>query len=70
MDYRIIMNGQEETEAPNKAILDMISRYSRQLYGFTKSEFDSIVEYDLLNIISYFYSKMNAVQKKNNMQFR
>ena len=63
MDYRIIMNGQEETEAPNKAILDMIARYSRQLYGFTKNEFDSIVEYDLLNIISYFYSKMNAVQK-------
>lgn len=33
------------------------------MFGFTRAEFDSIVEYDVINIMAYYYSKMNAQQK-------
>ena len=63
MEYCVINKGQGSSDIANKAVTGMLTEYSRQLYGFTKNEFDSIVEYDLLNIMAYFYSKMNALQK-------
>lgn len=47
----------------NAIIEQMLLENSRKLYGFTKSEFDSLVEFDLLNIMAFFYSKMDANQK-------
>ena len=63
MEYCAFNRGNRSDDAANKAVNGMLEEYSRQLYGFTKAEFDSIVEYDLLNIMAYFYSKMNALQK-------
>lgn len=47
----------------DKAITNALQRNSRQLYGFSRSEFDNIVEYDILNILAFFYDRMNAPQK-------
>ena len=63
MEYCVIHKVQNSSDIANKAIKGIFTEYSRELYGFTKNEFDSIVEYDLLNIMTYFYSKMNALQK-------
>ena len=63
MEYCVVNKGQGSSDIANKAIKGVLTEYSRELYGFTKNEFDSIVEYDLLNIMAYFYSKMNALQK-------
>ena len=64
MEYKIIDKRQGKVfMADEKVISGKIAKYSHLLYGFTKTEFDSIVEYDILNIMSYYYSKMNATQK-------
>ena len=63
MEYCVINKGLGSSNIANKAVTGMLTEYSRQIYGFTKSEYDSLVEYDILNIMSYYYSKMNALQK-------
>lgn len=63
MKYCVIGKGEKENKMADKVISSMLEEYSRQLFNFTREEFDSIVEYDVLNIMAYFYSKMNAQQK-------
>lgn len=65
MRYCVIGKGKAANEIANKAITNMLHEYSRELYDFTRLEFDNIVEYDILNIMSFFYSKMNVEQKEN-----
>lgn len=62
MKYYLI-NGEKGYQMADKAINSMLEECSRQLFNFTRDEFDSIVEYDVLNIMAYFYTKMNAQQK-------
>lgn len=64
MEYCVINKGQGASGMADKVVSNMLTEYSRQLYGFTRNEFDSIVEYDLLNIMGFYYSKMNALQKR------
>lgn len=64
MKYCVIGKGQGSSDMADKVMSNMLTEYSRQLYGFTRTEFDSIVEYDLLVIMAYFYSKMNVKQKR------
>lgn len=64
MEYCVVGKGQGTSDMADKVITSMLTEYSRQLYGFTRAEFDSIVEYDLLNIMAFYYSKMNAKQKR------
>ena len=63
MKYTTINKG-GKADMANKAVTSVLKSYSRQLYGFTKNEFNTILEFDFLNIMAYFYSKMNALQKK------
>lgn len=63
MEYNVINKNCGDKELLDKLIANMLTEYSRKLYGFTKSEFDSIVEYDILNIMAFYYSKMDAKQK-------
>lgn len=65
MRYCVIGKGKAANEMANQAITNMLHEYSRELYDFTRLEFDNIVEYDILNIMSFFYSQMNVEQKEN-----
>lgn len=64
MEYCVSGKGKDASKMAEQVITQMLQEYSRQLFGFTRAEFDSIVEYDVLNIMVYFYSKMNAQQKE------
>ena len=64
MEYCVIGKGNVANEIADKVVTSMLQKYSRQLFGFTRAEFDCIVEYDVLNIMAYFYSKMNVQQKE------
>lgn len=48
----------------NKLISSTLESYSRVLYGISRTEFDNIVEYDVVNVVALFYHRMNAEQKK------
>ena len=61
MDYRIVEKN--KIIDVTSEIDDMLSKYHRQVFNFTRNEFDSIVQYDILNIMAFYYSKMNAQQK-------
>ncbi len=63
MEYCVINKGLGASGTADKVVGDMLTEYSYQLCGVTRNEFDSIVEYDLLNIMAFYYSKMNALQK-------
>lgn len=63
MKYCVAGKGKEANEMADKVVTNMLQEYSRQLFGFTRSEFDKIVEYDVLNIMAFYYGKMNAQQK-------
>lgn len=63
MEYGVIGKGKNTSEMVDKVINSILEEYSRELFNFTRAEFDSIVEYDVLNIMAYYYSKMNAQQK-------
>ncbi|MBR2256474.1 MAG: AAA family ATPase [Blautia sp.] len=63
MEYYLTGKGQEASEMADKVITNVLQECSRQLYGFTRSEFDSIIEYDIMNILAFYYSEMNAQQK-------
>ena len=63
MKYCVIGKGKTANEMADKAITNMLQEYSRHLFDFTRNEFDQIVEYDILNIMAFYYSKMNAQQK-------
>lgn len=63
MEYGVIGKGKNTSEMADKVINSILEEYSRELFNFTRAEFDSIVEYDVLNIMAYYYSKMNAQQK-------
>ncbi len=65
MRYCVIGKGKAANEMANQVITNMLHEYSRELYDFTRLEFDNIVEYDILNIMSFFYSQMNVEQKEN-----
>ena len=65
MKYCMAGKGQVANDLADKIITDALQENSSRLYGFTRKEFDSIAEYDILNILAYFYSRMNAEQKKN-----
>ena len=54
MNYCVIGKGQGASDMADKVVTSMLTEYSRQLYGFTRAEFDSIVEYDLMNIMAYY----------------
>ena len=56
------VNGKSEKNA-DKAITNMLAKYSKHLYGLTKKEFDNIVAYDILNIVACFYAKMDEHQR-------
>lgn len=64
MEYYVSGKGKDASKMADQVITKMLQEYSRQLFEFTRSEFDSIVEYDIMNIMAYFYSKMNAQQKE------
>lgn len=63
MEYCVSGKGKDASKMADQVVTKMLQEYSRQLFGFTRAEFDSIVEYDVLNIMAYYYSKMNAQQK-------
>lgn len=64
MEYCVLEKDNITGKSAEQVITLMLHEYSRQLYGFTRAEFDSIVEYDVLNIMASFYTKINAQQKK------
>lgn len=64
MEYCVLGKDNIAGKSADQVITLMLQEYSRQLYGFTRAEFDSIVEYDVLNIMASFYTKINAQQKK------
>ena len=64
MEYCVLGKDNITGKSAEQVITLMLHEYSRQLYGFTRAEFDSIVEYDVLNIMASFYTKINAQQKK------
>lgn len=63
MEYGVIGKEKNTSEMADKVINSILEEYSRELFNFTRAEFDRIVEYDVLNIMAYYYSKMNAQQK-------
>lgn len=63
MKFCVTGKGQAANDLADKIISDTLQKKPSRLYGFTRVEFDSIVEYDILNILAFFYSKMNAQQK-------
>lgn len=63
MKYCVFGKGKGASKMADQVVTKMLQEYSRQLFGFTRAEFDSIVEYDVINIMAYYYSKMNAQQK-------
>ena len=60
MKYCVSGKGKGASKMADQVVTKMLQEYSRQLFGFTRAEFDSIVEYDVINIMAYYYSKMNA----------
>jgi len=65
MEYNVINNSAfKNKDAIVKLINKTLVDYSRVLYGFTQGEYDLICEYDILTIMSFYYSKMNADQKE------
>lgn len=69
MKYCVVGKGHKENEMADKLVTTVLTEYSRELYGFTRKEFDSIVEYDFINIMAFLYSKMNVEQKRNICDF-
>lgn len=63
MEFCVIGKGKAANKMADKVVTQMLQEYSRQLFGFTRSEFDNIVKHDVLNIMAFYYSKMNAQQK-------
>ena len=63
MEYCVTGKKANANEMADKLISSILQEYSRQLFGFTRMEFDRIVEYDIFNIMTFYYSKMNAMQK-------
>lgn len=64
MEYCVLEKDKNVGKIAEQVITLMLQEYSRQLFGLTRAEFDSIVEYDVLNIMASFYTKINAQQKK------
>ena len=64
MEYCVLEKDKNAGKSAEQVITLMLQEYSHQLFGFTRFEFDSIVEYDVLNIMAFFYTKINAQQKK------
>ncbi len=64
MEYCVFGKEKNAGKIAEQIITQMLQEYSRQLFGFTRAEFDSIVEYDVLNIMAFFYTKINLQQKK------
>lgn len=64
MEYCVLEKDKNAGKIAEQVITLMLQEYSRQLFGLTRAEFDSIVEYDVLNIMASFYTKINAQQKK------
>ena len=64
MEYCVLGKDNITGKSAEQVITLMLHEYSRQLYGFTRAEFDSIVEYDVLIIMASYYTKINAQQKK------
>lgn len=51
MEYCVLGKDNITGKSAEQVITLMLHEYSRQLYGFTRAEFDSIVEYDVLIIM-------------------
>lgn len=64
MEYWVAGKGNDANKLANKLISSTLESYSRELYGISRTEFDSIVEYDVLNVIALYYDRMNAEQKR------
>lgn len=62
MEFNIIIKNKPLNV--DKEIDDVINRNHTQLYDFSRKEFESIVQYDLFNIMTFYYSKMNAEQRE------
>ena len=52
MEYCVLGKDNITGKSAEQVITLMLHEYSRQLYGFTRAEFDSIVEYDVLIIMA------------------
>ena len=50
MKYCVFGKGKGASKMADQVVTKMLQEYSRQLFGFTRAEFDSIVEYDVINI--------------------
>ena len=56
MEYCVLGKDNITGKSAEQVITLMLHEYSRQLYGFTRAEFDSIVEYDVLIIMASYYT--------------
>lgn len=63
MEYNVVSIANSSKEVIEKIITNLLSEHSKELYDFSRSELDSIAEYDVLRIMGFYYSKMNAKQK-------
>lgn len=52
MKYCVFGKGKGASKMADQVVTKMLQEYSRQLFGFTRAEFDSIVEYDVINIMA------------------
>lgn len=63
MRYYISGKKEDVSKLTDRLINKMLQEHSYLLFDFSRNEFDSIVQYDILNIMAYYYSRMNAEQK-------
>ena len=70
MEYCVLGKDNITGKSAEQVITLMLHEYSRQLYGFTRAEFDSIVEYDVLIIMASYYTKAKQEAEKQKMHYR
>lgn len=63
MEYNVVSIANSSKEIIERIITNLLSEHSKELYDFSRNELDSIAEYDVLRIMGFYYSKMNAKQK-------
>lgn len=63
MDYILSDATDSVVQETNKFVRTVLDENSRRFFGFTKDEFDKIIQNDILNIICYYYSQMDMRMK-------
>jgi len=64
MEYCLVSRSVDNNQELEKVLTQVINGAPKQLFGYTKKELDALADYDVINILSLYYGKMDADYKE------